>query len=169
MQSTHGFNGKAVLALSLELSAGSWKTAATDSQRDKPSVYTHRAAGAGERLGELLDCIEQLKKRWQLPTDCAVWVLYEAGQDGFWIARALRERGVGVLVVDAASVPVARQARRAKTDRLPTKVDETGVTRIFDPKTGAFAAYNRDGTTKTFFKPGSPGYFDRQPGRLIAP
>jgi Purple acid Phosphatase, N-terminal domain len=58
---------------------------------------------------------------------------------------------------------------RAKTDRLPTKVDETGVTRIYDPKTGAFAAYNRDGTTKTFFKPGSPGYFDRQPGRLIAP
>ncbi len=25
----------------------------------------------------------------------------------------------------------------------------------------------RTGTTKTFFKPGNPGYFDRQPGRLI--
>lgn len=41
--------------------------------------------------------------------------------------------------------------------------------RVFDPKTGAFAAYNRDGTTKTFFKPGSPGYFERQPGRIVAP
>ena len=58
---------------------------------------------------------------------------------------------------------------RAKTERLPTKVDETGVRRVFDPKTGAFAAYNRDGTTKTFFKPGSPGYFERQPGRAVAP
>ena len=58
---------------------------------------------------------------------------------------------------------------RAKAGRLPAKVDETGVTRVFDPKTGAFAAYNRDGTTKTFFKPGSPGYFERQPGLIIAP
>ena len=58
---------------------------------------------------------------------------------------------------------------RAQAERLPTKVDETGVRRVFDPKSGAFAAYNRDGTTKTFFKPGSPGYFERQPGRVIAP
>ena len=58
---------------------------------------------------------------------------------------------------------------RAKAERLPTKLDETGVKRVFDPKTGAFAAYNRDGTTKTFFKPGSPGYFERQPGRIVAP
>ena len=58
---------------------------------------------------------------------------------------------------------------RAKAERLPAKVDETGVRRVFDPKSGAFAAYNRDGTTKTFFKPGSPGYFERQPGRVVAP
>ena len=57
---------------------------------------------------------------------------------------------------------------RARAERLPTKLDETGVRRVFDPKTGAFAAYNRDGTTKTFFKPGSPGYFERQPGRVVA-
>ena len=58
---------------------------------------------------------------------------------------------------------------RAKADHLPTKVDDLGVRRVFDPKTGAFAAYNRDGTTKTFFKPGSTGYFERQPGRLVKP
>lgn len=57
--------------------------------------------------------------------------------------------------------------QRAKTEHLPTKIDDYGVRRVYDPRTGAFAAYNRDGTTKTFFKPGSPGYFDRQPGRLI--
>jgi hypothetical protein len=66
----------------------------------------------------------------------------------------------------------ARQAweflQRAQREGLPAKVDDTdGTLRVWDPKTGAFAAYNRDGTTKTYFKPGSPGYFDRQPGRPV--
>ena len=57
--------------------------------------------------------------------------------------------------------------QRAKAEGFLAKQDETGVLRVFDPKTGAFAAYNRDGTTKTFFKPGSRDYFARQPGRNI--
>ena len=44
--------------------------------------------------------------------------------------------------------------------------DSDGTIRVWDPKTRAFAAYNRDGTTRTYFKPGSPDYFERQPGRL---
>jgi hypothetical protein len=59
--------------------------------------------------------------------------------------------------------------QRAKAERLPTKVDADGVVRVFDPKSGAFAAYNRNGTTKTFFKPNSPTYFQRQPGELVQP
>jgi transposase len=47
-----------------------------------------------------------------------VVIVYEAGQDGFWISRALQERGYEVVIVDPASIPVERQARRAKTDRL---------------------------------------------------
>jgi len=57
--------------------------------------------------------------------------------------------------------------QRAKIEGLPTKVDSEGVMRIHDPKSGAFGAYNRNGTTKTFFKPNSRGYFDRQPGELV--
>ena len=57
--------------------------------------------------------------------------------------------------------------QRAKAEGLPAKVDGSGVLRVFDPRSGAFAAYNRNGTTKTFFKPGSPGYFDRQPGHAV--
>lgn len=57
--------------------------------------------------------------------------------------------------------------QRAKVDGLPAKVDDEGVLRIYDPKSGAFASYNADGTAKTFFKPGSHDYFERQPGRLI--
>jgi hypothetical protein len=59
--------------------------------------------------------------------------------------------------------------QRAKEEGLPTKVDAEGVTRIYDPKSGAFGAYNRDGSTKTFFIPNSRDYFDRQPGVLAKP
>jgi pyocin large subunit-like protein len=38
---------------------------------------------------------------------------------------------------------------------------------VYDPGTRAFGAYNRDGTTKTFFKPGTRDYFERQPGRPV--
>ncbi len=65
----------------------------------------------------------------------------------------------------------ARQAweflQRARREGLPAKIDDDGVVRIFDSRTGAFAAYNRNGTTKTYFKPNSRGYFERQPGRPI--
>jgi len=54
--------------------------------------------------------------------------------------------------------------QRAKAGGLLIKVDSEGVARIYDPKSGAFGAYNRNGTTKTFFKPNSRDYFDRQPG-----
>jgi pyocin large subunit-like protein len=57
--------------------------------------------------------------------------------------------------------------QRAKATGLPAKVEDDGVLRIFDPKTRAFAAYNKDGTTKTFFKAKSRDYFERQPGRAI--
>jgi pyocin large subunit-like protein len=57
--------------------------------------------------------------------------------------------------------------QRAKTDGLPAKRDRDGSLRVYDPSTDTFAAYNSDGTTKTFFKPGSPTYFERQPGTPI--
>ena len=57
--------------------------------------------------------------------------------------------------------------QRAKAEGLPAKVDNQGVLRIYDPRSGTFGAYNSNGTTKTFFKPGRPGYFERQPGRPV--
>lgn len=57
--------------------------------------------------------------------------------------------------------------QRAKQGGLLVKSDDDDTLRVFDPKSGAFAAYNRDGTTKTFFKPNSRDYFARQPGRII--
>jgi len=44
--------------------------------------------------------------------------VYEAGRDGFWLQRWLEEQGIECLVMEPASLPVDRRARRAKTDRL---------------------------------------------------
>jgi transposase len=45
-------------------------------------------------------------------------VAFEAGRDGFWLARWLRTRGVEAHVIHPTSVAVSREHRRAKTDRL---------------------------------------------------
>jgi transposase len=58
------------------------------------------------------------RRRLGLPTRAPVVSCYEAGRDGFWIHRALRQRGIANRVVDSASIEVNRRARRAKTDRL---------------------------------------------------
>lgn len=53
-----------------------------------------------------------------LPADTPIVVSYEAGQDAFWIYRALRLKEIDCYVIDPASIPVERHQRRAKTDRL---------------------------------------------------
>lgn len=58
--------------------------------------------------------------------------------------------------------------QRAKDEGLPAKQDERdGTIRVWEGKTHTFAAYNRNFTTKTFFKPHSADYFNRQPGKLV--
>ena len=48
-------------------------------------------------------------------------VAFEAGRDGFWLARWLRARGIEAYVIHASSLAVSRERRRAKTDRLDTE------------------------------------------------
>src|SRR6478609_7124223 len=52
---------------------------------------------------------------------------FEAGRDGFWLARWLSARGVEAHVIHASSVAVSREHRRAKTDRLDTELLKRGV------------------------------------------
>jgi transposase len=49
-------------------------------------------------------------------------VAFEAGRDGFWLARWLSARDIEVHVIHASSVAVSREHRRAKTDRLDTSL-----------------------------------------------
>ena len=51
-----------------------------------------------------------------------VCVAFEAGRDGFWLARWLRARGIEAHVIHPSSVAVPREHRRAKTDRLDTEL-----------------------------------------------
>src|ERR1700716_869301 len=60
---------------------------------------------------------------------------FEAGRDGFWLARWLRGRGGGggvrgrgveAHVIHPSSVAVSREHRRAKTDRLDTELLKRG-------------------------------------------
>jgi transposase len=66
----------------------------------------------------------RLLVRWCDEARCAgrpverICVAYEAGRDGFWLARWLRVQGIEAYVIHPTSVPVKRDHRRAKTDRL---------------------------------------------------
>jgi len=73
------------------------------------------------RLVKLLD-------RWRKEAERAghkierIVVAYEAGRDGFWLARWLRTRDIEAHVIHAASVAVPPEHRRAETDRLDTEL-----------------------------------------------
>ena len=82
-----------VLAVSLELSKGSWKMALQDGKRDKPAIHTVSSEEADKRLREAIAVIEEMKRKWNLDAGTRVVVMYEAGQDGFWISRALNKLG----------------------------------------------------------------------------
>jgi transposase len=51
-----------------------------------------------------------------------ITVAFEAGRDGFWLARWLRAHAIDAQVIHASSVAVSREHRRAKTDRLDTEL-----------------------------------------------
>src|SRR6201995_3585334 len=53
-------------------------------------------------------------------TIARIAVAFEAGRDGFWLARWLAKQGVEVHVIHSSSVAVSREHKRAKTDRLDT-------------------------------------------------
>ncbi len=61
----------------------------------------------------------------------------------------------------------SRFLQESQAAKLPTKIDSQGAIRVFDPQTGAFGSFNPNGTTRTFYKPNSPTYFDRQPGTPV--
>jgi transposase len=74
-----------------------------------------------------------LLERWREEAKTAgrmitrIVLAYEAGRDGFWLARWLRARGIEAYVIHSTSVAVSREHKRAKTDRL----DAAMLLRVF--------------------------------------
>jgi transposase len=70
----------------------------------------------------------KLLHRWREEAEKAgrrikrIVVAFEAGRDGFWLARWLKACGIEAYVIHASSVAVSREHRRAKTDRLDTEL-----------------------------------------------
>jgi transposase len=101
----------------IELSLSSWLIAGV-----VPGVTRQPLKKLGPDEAELL----RLLRRWRDEavrngaTIERIVVAYEAGRDGFWLARWLRAHEIEIHVIHSTSVAVSREHRRAKTDRLDT-------------------------------------------------
>ena len=101
----------------IEMSQSSWLVAGV-----VPGIERHPL----KKLAPDQDALLRLLHRWREEAGQAgrgirrITVAFEAGRDGFWLARWLRAHGVEAHVIHPASVAVSREHRRAKTDRLDT-------------------------------------------------
>src|SRR3712207_1906049 len=101
----------------IEMSQSSWLVAGI-----VPGIARHPL----KKLAPDQDALLKLLHRWREEAGQAgreirrIAVAFEAGRDGFWLARWLRAHGVEAYVIHPPSVAVSREHRRAKTDRLDT-------------------------------------------------
>jgi transposase len=101
----------------VEMSQSSWLVAGI-----VPGLERHPL----KKLAPDEDALLRLLHRWRdeaAKAGCTITrlaVAFEAGRDGFWLARWLRAREVEAHVIHPTSIAVSREHRRAKTDRLDT-------------------------------------------------
>ena len=110
------FDHDNTMVVALELSGKSWEVGAVVpgvSRRPRRRLQPRDMAGLLTQLDRWR--AEALKAGRSI---CRVVLTYEAGRDGFWIARYLQVRGIEVRIMHPASIPVERKGRRAKTDRI---------------------------------------------------
>jgi transposase len=116
-RSLAAFDQNSTLTIAVEMSAASWLVAGMIPGIDRLPV---------KKLEPDPDGLLRLVERWRAEavkagrTIARIVLAYEAGRDGFWLARWLRTRGVEAHVIHSTSVAVSREHRRAKTDRLDT-------------------------------------------------
>jgi len=105
--------------VALELSQRTWLIGFLLPGTDKVQIMTV-AGGDAEALLSALGRIESLAGT-RLAAECtmvSMRVCYEAGYDGFWLARYLIDRGIDTTILDPSSFLVSRRGRRVKTDRI---------------------------------------------------
>jgi transposase len=107
----------ATLIAVIEMGQSSWLVAGIVPGIERQPLK--KLAPDQEELLRLLD-------RWRMEalhsggTIKRIAVAYEAGRDGFWLARWLCAHKIEAYVIHPSSIPVSREHRRAKTDRLDT-------------------------------------------------
>jgi transposase len=103
----------------IEMSRSSWLVAGI-----VPGIERHPL----KKLAADEQALLRLLQRWQNEAGKAghpiqrTVVAFEAGRDGFWLARWLRAHDIEAFVIHPSSVAVSREHRRAKTDRLDTEL-----------------------------------------------
>lgn len=102
------------LYVAFELGWTSWKLGFCSRLDEKTWVTTIDARDV-EALKKM---IVKARSRFGLGPTAPVRSCYEAGRDGFWLARLLEKLEIANVVVDSGSIKVERRSRRAKTDRL---------------------------------------------------
>lgn len=113
---TTAFDHTTTLVVVLELSGKSWEVGAS-----VPGVSRRPLRKIA--VGDIADVFKAITQ-WTAEAGkmghqvMRVVVGYEAGRDGFWIARALQEQGIEAYVLHPASIAVERRGRRVKTDRI---------------------------------------------------
>jgi len=120
-QSYAAFDQASTIACVVELSSSSWLAAGTVPGVKRQPLKKLPAAPTGEGLLALLGRWRSEAEKAGSPIKRTV-VAVEAGRDGFWLSRWLRDRGIEVYVIHAASIPVPREHKRRKTDRLDTQM-----------------------------------------------
>src|SRR5882724_3764028 len=110
----HGQDSRVVV--SLELSAKAWLVTSLSPGSAKFSKRWVNGGDSAALLALLRDLVAKAARRVGGPV--GVVSIQEAGLDGFWLHRVLVAAGIASHVVDAASIPVPRRKRRAKSDRL---------------------------------------------------
>jgi transposase len=103
----------------IEMGKSNWLVAGTVPGLDRQPLK--KIDADGPRLFKLLDSWRREAEQTGREIKRMV-VAYEAGRDGFWLARWLRTLNIEAYVIHPSSVAVSREHRRAKTDRLDTEL-----------------------------------------------
>jgi transposase len=116
-RSLTSFEQATTLVAVIELSKSSWLIAGTIPGIERQPLKKI-APDETELLRVLHRWRDEAVRKGRIITRIAV--AFEAGRDGFWLARWLTGHGTEAHVIHSSSVAVSRERRRAKTDRLDT-------------------------------------------------
>ena len=118
-RSLAAFDQKTTLVVVVEMSWSSWLVAGLVPGLERQPK---------KKLDPAPEALLRLVHRWRDEaiatgqTITRIALAFEAGRDGFWLARWLQARDIETHVIHSTSVAVSRDKKRAKTDRLDAEM-----------------------------------------------